>query len=142
MILPDANLLLYSVNKDSPDHEAAFSWWKKTLESRVPVRIAYGVAFAFLRLSTNRRVFTQPLTVSEAFAYLNNWLTFPSVALVNPQPEDFPVIAKWLEAAGTGGNLVSDAQTAAIAHRLKGRVYSADSDFARFRGIDWHNPLG
>jgi predicted nucleic acid-binding protein len=38
-------------------------------------------------------------------------------------------------------NLVTDAQMAALAieHGLK--LYSADTDFARFREIDWVNPI-
>jgi hypothetical protein len=36
MILPDANLSLYSVKAVSPDHRATFEWWKQLLESAVP----------------------------------------------------------------------------------------------------------
>jgi len=88
MILPDANLLLYSVNCDSPDHTAAFAWLQRLLQSGQPVGLYTGVAFAFLRLSTNRRVFTNPLQVAEGFAYLNNWLSFPMVALIDAERED------------------------------------------------------
>jgi toxin-antitoxin system PIN domain toxin len=141
MILPDANLLLYSVNQDSPDHASARAWWQSTLESDTPVRLATGVVFAFIRLATNRRVFANPLTPSEAFDYVENWLEFPSVELAESLPEDLPVVRKLLEAAGTGGNLVSDAQIAALAQRLEACVHSADLDFDRFPGIRWHNPL-
>jgi len=141
MILPDANLLLYAVNTDSPDHTAAFEWWKSQLESAVAVGLYTGVVFAFVRLSTNRRGFSQPLTVEEAFAYLQNWLAHPSVELVDAEAEDLLTAEQLLAAAGTGGNLVSDAQIAAAALRLKARIFSADTDFDCFPGIDWHNPL-
>lgn len=141
MILPDANLLLYAVNTDSPDHTAAFDWWKSLLESDAAVGLYTGVAFAFVRLSTNRRVFSQPLTVEEAFAYLRNWLAHPSVELVEAELEDLLAAERLLTVAGTGGNLVSDAQIAAAALRLKASIHSADTDFDRFSEIDWHNPL-
>ncbi|NBB81486.1 MAG: PIN domain-containing protein [Verrucomicrobia bacterium] len=141
MILPDANLLLYAVNRDSPDHEAALTWWRNTLESGEPVRLTSGVVFAFVRLATNRKVFTHPLTPAEAFDHVENWLEFPSVELAESLPEDLPVIRQLLEAAGTGGNLVSDAQIAAVAKRLEACVYSADDDFDRFPEIRWQNPL-
>lgn len=141
MILPDANLLLYAVNSDSPDHRAAFGWWQSLLDSDVAVGLYTGVAFAFARLSTNRRVFSQPLTVNEAFAYLQNWLSHPSVELVDAEAEDLLVAERLLTVAGTGGNLVSDAQIAAAALRLKAKIHSADTDFDRFPEIDWHNPL-
>lgn len=141
MILPDANLLLYAVNIDSPDHTAAFDWWQSLLESDAAVGLYSGVAFAFVRLSTNRRVFSQPLTIEAAFAYLQNWLAHPAVTLVETEAEDLLVAERLLTHAGTGGNLVSDAQIAAAALRLKARIHSADTDFGRFPGIDWRNPL-
>ena len=141
MILPDVNLLLYSVNTDSLDHVESFKWWRDLLQSGQPVGIYSGVAFAFVRLSTNRRVFPNPFTVSEAFAYLNNWLSFPSVQLLEAEAEDLAVAEKLLLATGTGSNLVSDAQIAAAALRLKGTVHSADADFRRFPDLQWCNPL-
>jgi hypothetical protein len=141
MILPDANLLLYSVNTDSPDHEAAFGWWKDLLHSSSPIGLYSGVAFAFVRLSTNRRVFTHPLTVDKAFAYINNWICFSSVNWVDAEIGDLKVVESLLQAAGTGGNLVSDAQIAAAAIRLNGTVHGADADFGRFSGVKWFNPL-
>ena len=48
---------------------------------------------------------------------------------------------KWLEAEGTGGSLTADAQIAAIATRHRGTVHTADTDFQRFPGVRWKNPL-
>lgn len=141
MILLDANLLLYAVNTDSPDHSTAYKWWSRSIQNDEPIGIYTGVAFAFIRLSTNRRVFTQPLNVSEAFAYLNNWLDFPNVRLVEAELEDIAVAEQLLTTAGTGGNLVSDAQIAAAALRLNAIVHTADPDFARFPRVKWKNPL-
>jgi predicted nucleic acid-binding protein len=39
------------------------------------------------------------------------------------------------------GNLVSDAQLAALAIEHGIEVCSADTDFARFTEVRWHNPL-
>jgi hypothetical protein len=39
------------------------------------------------------------------------------------------------------GNLVSDAHLAALAFEHGLRIYSADSDFARFSKVTWINPL-
>ena len=46
-----------------------------------------------------------------------------------------------LTAAGTGGNLSTDALIAALAIEHGGCVYSNDRDFARFPDITWRNPL-
>jgi len=55
--------------------------------------------------------------------------------------EDLRVVERLLTAAGTGGNLVSDAQIAAAALRLKACIQSTDTDFDRFPGITLSNPL-
>jgi len=141
MILPDANLLLYAVNTDSIDHHKAHHWWQELVESGAAIGLYTGVVFAFVRLSTNRRVFEHPLTTEEAFAYLHNWLDFPSISLIDAELEDITTTEALLTAAGTAANLVSDAQIAAAALRLKGTVHSADNDFGRFPKVKWHNPL-
>ena len=141
MILPDANLLLYTVNTDSIDPDKAFTWWQDLLESGAAVGLYTGVVFAFVRLSTNRRVFTQPLSSQEAFAYVNNWLDFASVSLIDADIEDLATVEQLLNHAGTAANLVSDAQIAAAALRLNATVHSADTDFERFPKVKYFNPL-
>jgi predicted nucleic acid-binding protein len=88
-----------------------------------------------------RKSFKRVLTTEEAFAYLHNWLDFPSVSLIDAELEDISTTETLLTAAGTAANLVSDAQIAAAALRLKATVHSADSDFERFPKVKWHNPL-
>lgn len=141
MILPDANLLLYAVNTDSIDHNKALKWWQDLIESGAAIGLYTGVIFAFVRLSTNRRVFERPLTTQEAFAYIHNWLEFPAVSLIDAELEDIATAEALLTAAGTAANLVSDAQIAAAAQRLNATVHSADADFGRFPKVKWVNPL-
>jgi toxin-antitoxin system PIN domain toxin len=141
MIIPDANLLLYAVDKDCPDHRQASVWWRKALEGREEIGLCAVVAFAFIRLATNRKVFRQPLTVKDACARVANWLEFPNVVWLDAQREDLAAADRLLQAAGTGANLVTDAQIAAIAIRVGGSVRSCDNDFDRFPGIDWSDPL-
>ena len=142
MIIPDANLLLYSVDKESPDHAKSAAWWREALRGSEEVGLCSVVAFAFIRLATNRKVFRHPLTVKDACAHVANWLEFPNVVWLDAQQEDFDAAERLLlVAGGAGANLVTDAQIAAIALRVGGSVHSCDHDFARFRGIDWVNPL-
>jgi predicted nucleic acid-binding protein len=42
---------------------------------------------------------------------------------------------------GTGCNLTTDVQLAALALEYDADVYSNDTDFARFPGLRWVNPL-
>jgi toxin-antitoxin system PIN domain toxin len=99
------------------------------------------VAFAFVRLATNRKVFRQPLSVKDACARVANWLEFPNVIWLDAELEDFAAASRLLLQAGTGANLVTDAQIAAIALRTGASVRSCDHDFARFPDLDWSDPL-
>lgn len=141
MVIPDANLLLYATDKECPDHKAAAAWWRGMLQGDEEVGLCSVVAFAFVRLSTNRKVFRQPLSVQEACARVSNWLEFPNVVWLDAEAGDFEAAVKLLLKAGTGANLVTNAQIAAIAQRTGGSVRSCDHDFARFPSIDWSDPL-
>ena len=71
---------------------------------------------------------------------------FTSLAMRHVQlhemlPEDVACALGLLEAAGTAGNLTSDAQIAAVALRLDAEVHTADLDFGRFPKVRFLNPL-
>ena len=55
--------------------------------------------------------------------------------------EDIDQALDLLQRAGTGGNLTTDAQIAAVALRHRAVVHTADTDFARFPEVSWENPL-
>jgi predicted nucleic acid-binding protein len=54
MIVVDANLLVYAVNEDSPDHKKAKSWLEAAVSGTETVGLPWIVLLAFLRLTTDR----------------------------------------------------------------------------------------
>jgi predicted nucleic acid-binding protein len=72
---------------------------------------------------------------------LEGWLTEPNVRSTVPGVHHHDVALGFLRSAGTANNLTTDAQLAAIAVENDATVYSNDSDFARFDGVKWINPL-
>ncbi len=78
---------------------------------------------------------------SEASAQVARWLARPHVSVVDMQPDDVSRALELLAAAGTAGNLTSDAQIAAVALRLNAHVHTADLDFGRFAGVRFTSPL-
>jgi len=141
MILVDANLLLYAVNEDLPQHDGARRWLENVLSGRESVGLPWVVILAFLRLTTNGRVFERPLPVDQAMAYVDEWLSLPVVRPVVPGPGHWLVLRALLEMAGTAGNLTTDAHIAALAIEHGYTIYSADNDFKRFVGVLHVNPL-
>ena len=142
MIVPDANLLLYAHDESSVFHMSAREWWDDCLSGKEPVGFTHPTLFAFLRIATNPRVFANPMTLDEAAAHIDQWLG-RSVAQVLQPPSDHTaeVIALLKTAGGAAGNLVTDAQVAALAQSYKAIVHTADRDFLRFKTIRCHFPL-
>jgi hypothetical protein len=99
------------------------------------------VLLGFLRLSTNPRVFPRPLAPDVAAAKLDAWLARDNVRVVREKDEHWEVLKTLLGGTGTAGNLTTDAHLAALALSHDAVLVSTDTDFARFTGLRWENPL-
>jgi len=141
MIIPDANLLLYAYDQSSPFHTKAAKWWESLMNGKTQVIMLPGVIFGFVRISTNPRVFSNPLSISKVSLHINTWLSRKQVLVHDMLREDVEAALLLLKSAGTAGNLTTDAQIAAIAMRLDAEVHTADLDFGRFQGVRYSNPL-
>ena len=141
MKLVDANLLLYAVDESSPQHEPARTWLEDALSGTESVGFAWTVLLAVLRLSTQPRIFANPLGVDEAFELVDGWLGEPRATAVHPTARHPAILRALLEPLGTAGNLTTDAHLAALAIEHGAELCSADADFARFPGLRWTNPI-
>lgn len=141
MIIPDANLLLYAYDSASPFHQEAVGWWERCLSGTERVGLCTIVLFAFVRIGTSRSAFADPLSIAEAAGHVRSWLERTVTQVLTTEERDLLTALSWLEGAGSGGNLTTDAQIAAIASRHRATVHTADTDFVRFAGVRWHNPL-
>jgi uncharacterized protein len=140
-LLLDANLLLYVVHERAAQHEAAASWLTAQLNGRRRVGIPWQSLTAFLRISTHPRAFEHPLDPATAWERVADWLAAPVAWIPQPGPEHAALLGELLVQHEVVGNLVSDAQLAALALEHGLTICSTDTDFARFSEVDWHNPL-
>ncbi len=141
MLVPDVNLLLYATIDAFPQHPRAEAWWRETLSGTHTVGIPAVSALGFMRIATNRRVLTTPMTVQAAAATVRGWLTQPHVHDLLPGARHIELTLELLEHAGAAGNLTTDAQIAALAVEHAGVIASNDTDFDRFPGVKRVNPL-
>ena len=141
MKVPDANLLIYAVDEGSPQHGPAKDWLDGALSGGETVAFTWAVLVAFLRLTTNPRVFEQPLSPEEALDVIEAWLGRPTVTVIGPGERHVRLVRELLASSGTAGNLTSDAHLAAIAIEHGATLCSADRDFARWSGLRCTNPL-
>lgn len=140
MKLVDANLLLYAVDDRSPRHRQAKSWLQEAFSSTETIAFAWVVLLAFVRLSTQARLFEHPLTHAQAFDLVEGWLARPNATVLVPTDRHARLMREFLEPLGTAGNLVNDAHLAALAAEHGAEIVSFDSDFARFPGTRWRQP--
>ncbi len=141
MILPDVNLLVYAYNRHAPHHAAAREWWEELLNGPRPVGIPWAVVCGFVRLMTHPVVLDPPLEPGRALHHVRSWFDRPLVEVLEPGPGHLEILERLLGAAGVAANLTTDAHLAAIAIEHHCELHSSDTDFARFPGLRFRNPL-
>ena len=141
MIIPDVNLVVYAYDSGSRRHEAARRWWEASMNGTSAVGIPWIVILGFIRITTHPRILENPLEVDGACARVRTWLARPNAIVVHPGARHPDLLFQLLEAAGTGGNLTTDAHLAALAVEHQAELHSTDADMARFPGLRWVNPL-
>jgi toxin-antitoxin system PIN domain toxin len=141
MILVDANLLIYCAVAQMPEHRAADRWLKGYLATGHRLGIPWPSILAFLRITTNPRLFAHPATIDGAMRQVEGWLRLPMVWVPGPTERHATIFASLLREANATGNLVADCHLAALAIEHGLQMCSTDGDFARFTGLRWVNPL-
>lgn len=141
MILPDINLLVYAYNKGAPCHREAKEWWEALMNGTTPVALPWLTLAGFIRLTTHPRILTDPMPPQKAAAHVREWLTQPVSLVIEPGKRFPELFLSYLGQLGTAGNLTTDAQLAALAVEHQAELQSNDTDFARFEGLRWRNPL-
>lgn len=140
-MIVDANLLLYAVDEDSVHNSTAADWLAKTLNGERRIGLPWQTIGAFLRIVTHPRVTQTPLSGADAWRYVADWLAVPVVWIPPATEMTARVYARLCEQVEITANLVPDAQLAALALEHGVEVASADTDFMRFPGLRWTNPL-
>jgi toxin-antitoxin system PIN domain toxin len=141
VILVDANLLVYAANTAAPEHARAREWLDARLKGTAPVGLPWPSLLAFVRLITNPLVFTKPVSATVAWQQIEEWLRCEVTWIPVPGEEHRAVLGKLLRHEWMTSRLVPDAHLAALAMEHGLTCCSTDSDFARFPGLKWENPL-
>jgi predicted nucleic acid-binding protein len=82
------------------------------------------------------------LSCEQALDLVEEWMRCPAVILLRPGDRHWALLRELLQAAGTAGNLTTDAHLAALAIEYDAELYSSDNDFARFQPLlRFVNPL-
>ena len=96
---------------------------------------------AFVRVTTNRKLFSDPYTTDEAFDVIENWLSAPGSKIIAPGAEHLRLVKQIANASGVHGSDLTDAHLAAIAVEHSLPLATTDRDFLRFDGLRLIDPL-
>ncbi len=140
-MIVDANLLLYFVDQDAAHHGLARQWLTDALTGERRIGFPWQSLGAFARIATHPRLFRRPLSTAEVDAYIQAWLAHHTAWVPPTTERTVRAYSSIATRHHVTGNLVPDAQLAALALEFGVPVVSFDSDFARFSEITWINPL-
>ena len=136
MIAIDTNILVYAHRSETDPLAAATTELVALAEGLAPWGLPIFCITEFMRVVTHRRVFNPPSTVSQAFDFLDDVLASPVCRVVRPGPEFLRFFAETVRRADARGNLMFDAQIAALCreHGIAA-VLTNDRDFERFEHL-------
>ena len=131
-MLIDANVLVYAVDSESPQHDVAVEFLETALNGHRRVALPWQSLTAFLRLTTHPRVSLRPLTATEAWSFVAAWLAADPVWIPESTRRTASILGDLVGRRGVTGNLIPDAALAALAVEHGLTVVTNDADFARF----------
>ena len=140
MILPDVNVLIYAFRKDVPQHPGCKAWLDAVVEGDAQFAMSPQALSAVVRITTNPRVFREPGTLEEVFAFCDNLLGQPHCERVEPGERHWEIFRRVCRESGTRGPRVTDAWFAALAIEHGCTWITLDRDYARFPGLGWKAP--
>lgn len=136
MIAVDTNILVYADRSELPQHARALAALRELAEGRDAWALPVFCLGEFVRVVSHPRLFDPPTPASEAVAAVAALLESPSVRLLSPGRRYWELFAELVREGGVSGNLVFDAQIAAVCLEHGARtLLTEDRDFARFARI-------
>lgn len=133
--LPDINVWLALIDKRHVHHLAASRYWADaTVQSRAFCRVT---ANGFLRLSTQSKALSNPLSPHEAWITYRQFLALPIIHWLPEPPELDHIYCALTCAPAFVHHLWTDAYLAAFAITTGCRLVSFDGDFKRFPHLNF-----
>ena len=138
----DVNVLLYASDTSSPKHAEAIGFLKQRASDPDLFCIAWSTLIAFLRIATHPGIFAQPLSPDDALRNVESLLSLPRVRLLSEGEGFLEVYREVTARFPVRGNLVPDAQLAALLrqHGVR-RLYTVDRDFRKFDFLEVADPF-
>lgn len=141
LFLPDANVLIYALHKNSAHHRSCRKWLETAAANNDAIGLCELVEVALLRIPTLPKLDLLPMRTVLGF-WREDLLTYSQAKRLTPLKKHADILSRFISDLRLGGNDINDAWLAALAIEHRATLVSADEGFSRFSGLDWLNPLG
>jgi len=136
----DVNVLVQACVAASPRHALARSWLLARRAEPEGLGLFSVVVSGFLRVATDRRVFSEPLDPAEALAFIDSLLASPAVFVLDPGPRHWGLLRQMVLDYRPSSVDITDVYLAAAALEVNATWVSFDRGFSRFKALRWLNP--
>ena len=140
MILPDVSVLIYAFRADSVHHSVCKPWLDGIVRGDAQFGLSPMTLSAVARIATNPRIFRQPSSIEEVFAFCDNLLGQPHCEPVRPGPRHWSIFTRICIQVGISGRRISEAWFAALAIEHGCVWVTYDCDYAQFPELDRREP--
>lgn len=136
------NVILNASFAQLPFHDAASGWFEEASKGREAVGIPTFIFVAVVRISSNARAFTPPLTTEAAVQICDTWRSLPRFIHLDEGPRLWETFRTLLARSALQGPSITDAYIASLAIHHDATLVTFDRGFARFPDLTWVRPAG
>ena len=140
MVCVDVNVLVQACLQISPRHHEARAWLLANRVLPEGLGLFSVVVSGFLRVATDRRVFSEPLDAAVAIAFIDSLTASPAVSILDSGPRHWDLFRQMVLDHRPSSQDMTDVYLAAAALEIGATWVSFDLGFARFKGLRWLNP--
>ncbi len=140
LFLPDANVLIHALRRDSAEHESCRRWLTSTAAAGNAIGLCELVEAALLRIPTLPKLQLVPMCETLGFWKDDLW-SYPGTRRLAAGTRHPGIFSNFISSLGLCGIDINDVWLAALAIEHRATLVSTDQGFARFPGLGWINPL-
>jgi len=138
----DVKLFADASDRSSPFHEGASTFLQHCVTDTELCYVTWPTLMSYLRIATDPRIFTNPLSPTEALSNINMFLDLSHVRTLSKGEGFLACYEEVTRRVHVRGNLLPDAHLVSLLRQYAvNTLYSADTDFRKFAWLTVKNPL-
>lgn len=136
----DVNVLLIAADRGAPNNDQAYELLRKLAVDSRGLGLFSTVITGFLRIATDRRIYTKPKEPAAALTFIDGLLQSPTTTVINPSQRHWQIFHDLIAEHRPRGSDITDYWLAAAAIETNAEWVSYDRGFAKFKNLRWIHP--